>query len=100
MPTAGAPERGDAVWLSFAPQAGREQLGRRPALVLSPASYNAKSGLAVVCPITSHSKSHPFESPIPDGLAIQGVVLSDQIRSLDWQARRADRICRMPEALI
>ena len=94
------PDRGDAVWLSFEPQAGREQAGRRPALVLSPASYNAKVGLALVCPITSKSKGYPFEVAVPGGLPIQGVVLADQIRSLDWQARKAERICRLPDEAI
>lgn len=96
MATGSAPERGDAVWLSFEPQAGREQSGRRPALVISPASYNAKSGLAIMCPITSQVKSYPFECAIPAGLPIQGVILSDQVRAMDWQARRAERICRLP----
>ena len=94
------PDRGDAIWLSFDPQAGREQAGRRPAMVLSPASYNGKSGLVVVCPITSRAKGYPFESPLPDGLPLQGVVLADHLRSVDWQARRAEHICRLPEGLI
>ena len=100
MPAGGIPGRGDAIWLSFDPQAGREQAGRRSALVLSPASYNAKSGLAVVCPITSRVKGYPFESPLPAGLPIQGVVLADHLSSLDWQARQAERICRVPDALV
>jgi mRNA interferase MazF len=94
------PERGDAIWLSFDPQAGREQAGRRPALVLSPSSYNAKSGLVVVCPITSRAKGYPFESSLPEGMPIQGVVLADHLRSLDWQARKAERICRVPDELL
>jgi mRNA interferase MazF len=94
------PGQGDAIWLSFEPQAGREQAGRRPALVLSPASYNAKVGLALVCPITSKSKGYPFEVPVPPELPIQGVVLADQMRSLDWQARKAERICRLPDAVL
>jgi mRNA interferase MazF len=94
------PDRGDAIWLSFDPQAGREQARRRPALVLSPASHNAKAGLAVVCPITSKAKGYPFETPLPSGLPIQGVVLSDRMRSLDWQARRAEKICDFTEAIV
>ncbi len=100
MPGRYAPKRGDAVWISLSPQAGREQSGRRPALVLSPASYNNKVGLAMVCPITSKVKGYPFEVVIPAGLPIGGVVLSDHIRSLDWEARRAEFICRLPERAI
>jgi mRNA interferase MazF len=94
------PERGDAIWLDFDPPTGREQAGRRPALVLSPATYNRKSSLALVCPIMSHAKGYPFESTVPEGLPIRGVVLSDQIRRLDWQERRAKRIARVPEILL
>jgi mRNA interferase MazF len=94
------PDRGEAIWLSFEPQAGREQAGRRPALVLSPASYNAKVGLALVCPITSKSKGYPFEVPMPPEMPIQGVVLADQLRSLDWQARKAERIGRLPDPVL
>src|SRR6187455_2089235 len=83
------PESGDLVWLSFDPQAGREQAGRRPALILSPASYNGRTGLALACPITSQIKGYPFEVKLPPGLAVGGVVLADHIRSLDWRARRA-----------
>jgi len=90
------PERGDAVWLTFDPQAGHEQAGRRPALVLSPRSYNGKSGLAILCPVTTRIKGYPFEVNLPEGLPISGAVLSDQVRSLDWRARRASRICRLP----
>jgi mRNA interferase MazF len=94
------PDRGEAIWLSFEPQAGREQAGRRPVLVLSPASYNAKVGLALVCPITSKSKGYPFEVPVPPEMPIQGVVLADQLRSLDWQARKAERIGRLPDPVL
>jgi mRNA interferase MazF len=90
------PQRGDAVWLSMSPQAGHEQAGRRPALVLSPGSYNAKVGLAILCPITSRVKGYPFEVVIPDGLPVEGAVLSDQAKSLDWRARKAEFICRLP----
>ena len=94
------PERGDAIWLDFDPQAGREQAGRRPALVLSRSSYNRKSGLALICPITSQVKGYPFESNVPNGLPIQGVVLTDQIRCLDWQRRCAKYITKVPDDLL
>ena len=93
------PDRGDVVWLSLAPQAGREQKGRRPALVLSPKSYNRLTGLCVVCPITSRVKGYPFEVCIPEGFAVEGVVLADQLKSLDWNERRAELICRLPETV-
>ena len=86
------PDRGDLVWLQFDPRAGSEQAGRRPALVISPKSYNRKVGLALVCPITSRIKNYPFEVPLPKGAGIEGVVLCDQIKSLDWRARQATRI--------
>ena len=94
------PDAGDLVWLTFDPQAGREQSGRRPALVVSPAQYNRKSGLALVCPITSHMKGYPFEVPLPEGLPISGVVLSDHLKSLDWTQRRADFVVRAPGDVI
>jgi mRNA interferase MazF len=100
MPSRDVPERGDVIWLSHDPQSGREQAGRRPALVLSPAKYNARSGLVVACPITNRVKGYPFESPLPAGLPIQGVVLSDHLRSLDWQTRRAEHICRVPDEVL
>lgn len=93
------PERGDAIWLDFDPQSGREQAGRRPALVLSPAVYNEKVGLALVCPITSRVKGYPFESVLPPHKALAGVVLADHARSLDWRARRAQFICRLPASV-
>lgn len=91
-----APDRGDVVWLTFDPQAGHEQAGRRPAVVISPRRYNQRVGLALFCPITSQRKGYPFEVAIPEGLEVQGVVLSDQIRSLDWRARRASHAARLP----
>lgn len=93
------PRRGDIVWLSFAPQAGREQAGRRPALTLSPEAYNRKVGLALFCPITSQTKGYPFEVALPAGLEATGVVLSDQARSLDWRARQARFSCKLPDAV-
>jgi mRNA interferase MazF len=91
------PQRGDIVWITLNPQTGHEQAGRRPALVLSPAAYNEKVGLAIFCPITSQVKGYPFEVLIPDGLRVSGVILSDQVKSLDWQARRAELADRLPE---
>ena len=81
------PDAGDLVWASFDPQAGHEQAGRRPALVLSPAEYNGKVGLVLACPITSQVKGYPFEVSVTSR-RIKGVVLSDQVRSLDWRARQ------------
>lgn len=89
------PQRGDLVWLTFTPQAGHEQAGRRPALVLSPQAYQAKTGLFLACPITSQVKGYPFEVSLPDGLPVKGVILSDQVRSLDWRAREAQFIARL-----
>jgi mRNA interferase MazF len=90
------PERGDVVWVTFNPQAGHEQAGRRPALILSPGAYNGRTGLALLCPITSQVKGYPFEVGLPDGLPVSGVVLSDQVKSLDWRARRAEFACTVP----
>ena len=86
------PERGDLVWLQFDPQRGGEPPGRRPALVISPGSYNRTVGLALVCPVTSRVKGYPFEVPLPDGLEVQGAVLCDRLKSLDWRSRSATRI--------
>jgi mRNA interferase MazF len=94
------PDRGDAVWVSFHPRAGHEQAGRRPALVLSPAAYNGRVGLALLCPITSRAKGYPFEVALPGGLPVTGVVLSDQVKSLDWQVRKAEKICRLPKGTV
>jgi mRNA interferase MazF len=91
-----APQRGDVVWITLNPQAGHEQAGRRPAVVLSPLAYNQKVGLAIFCPITSQEKGYPFEVRIPAGLAVTGVVLADQVKSLDWRARKAERMCALP----
>jgi mRNA interferase MazF len=96
MPSPYCPGRGDIVWLSFNPQAGHEQAGRRPALVLSPESYNRKVGLALFCPITTQVKGYPFEVAVPPGLEVTGVVLSDQVKNLDWRARETRLCCQVP----
>ncbi|MBS1769699.1 MAG: endoribonuclease MazF [Acidobacteria bacterium] len=94
------PDRGDLVWLSFDPQAGHEQAGRRPALVLSPMAYNDKTGLCLVCPITSRIKGYPFEVSIPKNAKVTGVVLADQVKSLDWQVRKAELIERSRQIVV
>jgi len=90
------PARGDAVWLTFTLQAGHEQAGPRPALVLSPASYNGEVGLAILCPITSQVKGYPFEVATPTGSRLGGVILADQVKSLDWRVCKAEFICKLP----
>ena len=94
------PRRGDVVWLSFDPQAGHEQAGRRPAFVLSPESYNRKTSLLLACPVTSKVKGYPFEVTLPAGLPVAGVILADQIKSLDWKARNALFAARTPDSVI
>ena len=94
------PARGDVVWITLDPQAGHEQAGRRPALVLSPAAYNGRVGLALLCPITGQAKGYPFEIGVPDGLAVTGAVLSDHVKCLDWRTRKATRICTVPEEVV
>lgn len=94
------PDRGDVVWLCFTPQAGHEQAGRRPALTVSPRAYNERAGLALFRPITSQVKGYPFEVTIPPGLELAGVILSDQVRSLDWEARLADHVLTVPGTTI
>ena len=90
------PDRGDVVWLQFNPQAGHEQAGKRPALVLSPKEYNQKTGLALFCPITSKVKGYPFEVKLPEGLPVEGVILADQIKNVDWISRSAQFVCKIP----
>ena len=94
------PQCGDVVWITLNPQAGYEQAGRRPAVVLSPQSYNGKTGLAIFCPTTNQIKGYPFEVIIPAGLSVTGAVLSDQVKSLDWRARNAELICTLPTEII
>ena len=100
MPRRYVPKRGDVVWLHFNPQAGHEQAGRRPALVLSPSAYNGRVGLALLCPITSKAKGYPFEVPLPEGFSVTGVVGADQVKSLDWKARKASRIGAVPQEVV
>lgn len=99
-PPLGTPDRQDIVWIDMDPQAGHEQAGRRPALVLSPASYNSKTGLALLCPITTRAKGYPFEVGLPAEGPTSGVVLSDQVRSLDWRARNATPQGRVPPEVV
>lgn len=91
------PARGDIVWLDFNPQAGHEQAGKRPAIVISPKNYNAKVGLALFLPITSKQKGYPFEVILPDNLPVAGVILSDQLKSLDWKIRNIKYICTVAD---
>lgn len=93
------PGRGDIVWLNFTPQAGHEQMGTRPALVLSPEKYNKKTGLAICCPITSNVKGYPFEVAISGG-KINGVILSDHLKNLDWKIRKAKFIEKAPKRVV
>ena len=97
MAKAYVPERGDVVWIALNPQAGHEQAGRRPAVVVSPRAYNGKVGLGLFCPITSRAKGYPFEVQLPSDLPVKGVVLADQVKSLDWRARRAELAGHLPE---
>jgi mRNA interferase MazF len=94
------PDTGDIVWLTFDPQAGHEQAGRRPALILSPREYNAKAQLALACRITSQVKGYPFEVAIPAGGRIAGVVLADHVKNLDWKARKAAFEIKAPAEVV
>jgi len=94
------PERGDVIWITLNPQAGHEQAGRRPALVVSPGIYNGKVGLAILCPFTNQIKGYPFEVLVPPGLSITGAILADQVKNLDWRARGAELICRLPRKTV
>lgn len=90
------PEAGDVVWLDLDPTKGREQRGRRPALVVSPRVYNERSGLCIACPVTDQAKGYPFEVAFPAGHKVTGVVLSDQLRSVSWGERNAELIAKAP----
>ncbi|MEK6710615.1 MAG: endoribonuclease MazF [Nitrospinota bacterium] len=100
MVEAYVPGRGDVIWLDLDPRSGHEQAGHRPALVISPQPYNQKTSLALCCPITRQVKGYPFEVKLPDGLPVSGVVLSDHVRNLDWQARSARFECKVPEHVV
>jgi mRNA interferase MazF len=94
------PRFGEVVWINLSPQSGHEQSGRRPALVLSQQSYNEKTGMAIFCPITSQVKGYPFEIAIPEDMPLQGVILSDQVKSLDWRSRNIEFICTLPDKTV
>lgn len=94
------PERGDLVYLDFNPQSGHEQAWRRSGIVLSPQAFNLVTGFVAVCPITSQEKGYPFEVRLPAGLEIKGVILSDQVKSLDWRARNIEIKDRVPQEII
>ncbi len=94
------PDRGDIVWVDFDPQAGHEQACRRPALIVSPQSYNQKVGLVLLCQITNQRKDYPFEVSLPKALKVAGVVLADHLKSMDWHARHAEFSCKAPMATV
>ena len=94
------PARGDVVWLQFNPQAGSEQVGRRPAMVISPKSYNGRVGLAVFCPLTTQVKGYPFEVALPQGGKAQGAILADQVKSLDWRVRQAEKFDEVSDEIL
>ena len=95
-----APDRGDIIWISLNPQAGHEQAGRRPVVVVSPLAYNQKVGLALCCPITSRQKGYPFEVELPAAAPVAGVILADQVKCLDWRARNAEVAGTVPSETI
>ena len=94
------PHRGDVVWLTFSPTTGHEQAGRRPAVVISPEAYNAKVGLSLFCPITTQVKGYPFEVALPEDRDVRGVILADQIKSLDYAAREAEFVYHLPDGAL
>ena len=94
------PDKGDILWLHFSPQKGHEQAGKRPAICLSPKIYNEKTNLGIFCPITSKQKGYPFEVPLPKNFQVKGVILADQVRSLDWNSRKAIFITKAPEKVL
>lgn len=100
MPVPYVPQRGDVIRLTFTPQVGREQGGRRPALVMSSSDYNRRVGLLIACPITNQEKGYAYEVPIPDGLQVTGVVLADAAKSADWRGRNAEFVCEMPAVIV
>ena len=94
------PKRGDLIWLNFTPQAGHEQAGRRPTAVISHTEYNRKAGLVLACPITSRKMGYPFEVSLPEGFGVTGVILADQVRSLDWKSRNAEFIGKLDDSVL
>ncbi len=94
------PQRGDAVWIDLNPQMGSEQAGLRLAIVLSPGAYNGKVGLVLVCPITNRKKGYPFEVNISEDIKVSGVILADQMKSLDWRVRNAKVITSLPKETV
>lgn len=94
------PERGDVVKVALSPQNGQNPSKRRAVLVVSPQTYNARTGLAITCPIAPRVLGYPFEVDVPEGLPVAGVILADQAVSLDWRARRAEKICSVPAAVV
>lgn len=95
-----APDAGDLIWLDFDPQSGHEQAGRRPALVLSPVQFNARTSLAFVCPITSKIKGYATEVLLPAGLPVNGAVLCSHLRSVDWKTRRSTPLAKAPDDIL
>lgn len=100
MRTAYCPDTGDIIDITLDPQEGRERRGRRPALVLTARTYNRRAGLCILCPITNQQKGYPFEVVIPPGHRVTGVVLSDQVKSLSWERRRAAFRCASPDVVL
>ena len=94
------PAQGDVVWIDFDPQAGHEQGGRRPALILSRKSYNHRANLAVLCPWTRQVKGYVFEVLVPSGHPVMGAILADQVKNMDWTIRNASYICTLPIAVV
>lgn len=94
------PKRGDIIWITLDPQSGKEQMGRRPSLVLSPVAYNRLTGLVIICPITSRVKGYRFEVLLPSDLPVKGVVLADQVKSIDWNTRHAEWVCSTPDEVL
>ena len=94
------PQAGDLVWIDFDPTVGHEQSGRRPAIVLSPHTYNLAAGLCVVCPITSRVRDYPFEAKLPERAGLRGVILADQPRSISWEKRPVRHAGRAPDSVL
>jgi mRNA interferase MazF len=94
------PARGDFIWLNFDPQSGHEQMGKRPALVVSHTEFNQQRGFILVCPVSNTKRKNPFYVNIPDGEAVTGVLMADQLRSLDYRSRGAELIATCPKDLL